>query len=485
MFVRSIRAVLVAALATGALTAGALPAQAQPDQPDRNVTYRVVPYVIADQRYVGHPDVLIKEVREHGNLDRLGISPATADGPSRITRPTSAAAEPTNYVVDSSRFPGGRIPDDSYDYAKREECDANPATSNDAGWIKNRFSYCQRQQLFMPAFECTIIPWRCTLVGTYTSTNTLIGYGKAGGHEDWPSFRWADFRLSVENIIATGPFARSGAELSAAIECDGDYHDNPQFNDREACYPDENTETEKSIGDWKRDGAAHFDLASQALPPDPHWGEQIATGVFHIEYEFSLPWFFQFIDTESPEGGMRFDSAWYLQSNKLGSVFDRSVPGMSYTKADAAVTGVAEHLEQARANPAATLPAQPDKHLAGGSPADPLHRLPGTAGVGDERYNDNRRIVSNYCATKEMQDLKATLPVDQGPYDCDEYAFASTYEGAGRFLYPKPGGSPQFERHYSVRWVNSTVNQEAGRRLGRWYDNDRLLDNDAFYVPIR
>lgn len=75
---------------------------------------------------------------------------------------------------------------------------------------------------------------------------------------------------------------------------------------------------------------------------------------------------------------------------------------------------------------------------------------------------------------------------EEGPYDCDEYPMASTYEGAGRHLFPDdPYGGAQYERPYSARWVNSEVNQEAGRRLGRWYDVDRLLDQDAFYIPVR
>jgi hypothetical protein len=467
-----------------AMTTGALPAQAE-----TKVTHKIVPYVISDPELIDRPDLLIKEIQARGNLDRFGVKPATSDGPSTITRPGRAQlADPPSYVVDSSRFPNGRIPDDIYQYATRSECDGNAATENDAGWIKNRYSYCQRHRVFMPAFECGIFPPRCRLTGVFTSRNTLIGYGKVGGHEDWPSFRWADFRLSVDEIFTSGPFSGRGADMTAAIECDGDYADDdgPIENDDHACYAHENTETEKSINEWRLDPGAYFDIASQAIGSNPAYGTQIATGVFHIEYEFDLPWYVQFIDTESPEGGMRFDSAWYLQSYKLGSVFDRAVPGMSYTKTDAAVGKVAEHLEEARANPAATLPTQADKHLSGGSPGDQIHRLPSNAGTGQtERYNDNRRVVSNFCATKLMQDLKATLPPEQGPYDCDEYAFASTYEGAGRYLYPKPDGSPQFERHYSVRWVNSEVNQEAGRRLGRWYDVDRLLDNDGFFVPIR
>lgn len=72
-------------------------------------------------------------------------------------------------------------------------------------------------------------------------------------------------------------------------------------------------------------------------------------------------------------------------------------------------------------------------------------------------------------------------PPTGGPFDCDEYALASTYEGAARFLYE----GVRYEFDYSVRWVNNSENQEAGRRIGRWYENDRILDREAFFIPIR
>ncbi|MFE0804072.1 hypothetical protein [Streptomyces sp. NPDC058812] len=484
-----LKAAFTGLAAAALLLVGALPAQAQSPQEDRKTTYKITPYVISDPALIADPEKLVEEVTKRGNLDRLGIKPSTSAGPSQMSKKAALAADPASYVVDSSRFPNGRIPADIYDYTNWEECGANSdAASQDAGWIKNRYSYCQKHLLFMPAFECGLFPPQCKISGVYSSTNTLIGYGKVGGHEDHPNFRWADFRLKVENIVTTGPFAGSGADLSAAIECEGTYTDeDSNLNDDHACYAHENEETEKTINEWRVNDEAYFDIASQAISSDPLWGEQIATGVFHIEYEFDLPWYFQIIDTESPEGGMRFDSAWYLQSHKLGSVFDRAVPGMSYTKSDAEVAGVAIHLEDARANPGATMPTQADKHLAGGTPGDPIHRLAQAKGEKQSfRYDENRRIVRNFCATKAMQDLKATLPENQGPYDCDEYPMASTYEGAGRHLFPnEPYGGAQYERHYSARWVNSEVNQEAGRRLGRWYDVDRLLDQDAFHIPIR
>ncbi|WP_434589660.1 NucA/NucB deoxyribonuclease domain-containing protein [Streptomyces sp. A5-4] len=488
----SLRNALLAGLSAGLLTLGVAPADAAtaPDPQDRK-TYSAKPYVISDPDLVKNPEKVVAELKAKGNLDRFGVEPATSDGPSELTgkRARSAAqlADPS-FVTDSSRFPRGSKPADIYDYATRAQCmDQNyDLASRDIGWIKNRYSYCQIHLVAIPAVECGIFPPRCRTTGVFVSRNVLIGQGKLGSYETNSESRWAEFQLNVGVISATGPFARSGADLEATIECDGNYldEDYPQ-NDGNACFGGLKESTEKSIKEWQSNGDATLDVISQASTPDVSMGEQIGTGVFHIEYDFDLPWYWQFIDTESPEGGMRFDSAYYLPEEKKGSIFDRATPGLSYAKSQPEVAGVAQHLEDARSAPDTTMPTQPGKVLHGGNAEDPIHRLAPSKGTDEQfRYDENRRIVTNYCRTKEMQDLKATLPVDQGPYDCDEYAFASTYEGAGRFLFPNDGGGPAYERHYSVRWVNSEVNQEAGRRLGRWYMNDRILDREKFFVPI-
>jgi hypothetical protein len=71
-------------------------------------------------------------------------------------------------------------------------------------------------------------------------------------------------------------------------------------------------------------------------------------------------------------------------------------------------------------------------------------------------------------------------PPTGGPFDCDEYPFASTYEGASRAQYE----GARYTNHWSVRWINRDQNQEAGRRLGRWYVNDRILDHNYFFILI-
>jgi len=457
-------------------------AEQDPAGQDSQVTRKIVPYVIADSALVKDPQRILRELEQYGDLSRLGVSPATEHAPSKIEG--RVAAEPQSYVVDSSRFPGGSKPDDVYQYAGFGECAASgSAAYNTEGWIKNRYSYCQDHLLVMPAIECSIFPPRCRVVGTFMSLNTMIGYGKAEGWDiqGLPNWRYAEFHLNVNVLTATGPFSGAGAKMEAEIECDGAYRGDPPggVDPDNACSPGGKDVTERPISEWRANPGADFDLGSEGVVPDSGAGEQIAVGEFYFDYDFDLPGLWvQILDPESPRGGMRFDSAWYNQQSTKGSVFDRAVPGFSYTKSDAAVTGAAEHIDDARANPAATLPAKPTKVLHGATPNDRLHRLPRAKSDGHrERADNNRRISTNFCRTVAMP----PQPPTGGPFDCDEYALASTYEGAARFQYD----GPQYELDYSVRWVNSDQNQEAGRRIGRWYENDRLLDNDGFFIPIR
>src|SRR5262245_36757981 len=98
---------------------------AQAEQADEKPTYKVIPYVIAEPNLVKHPDKIAAELQRAGNLDKLGVKPATGDKPSEIIGRKRAAAAPASYVVDSGRFPGGRKPDDPYQYIDATECSAN------------------------------------------------------------------------------------------------------------------------------------------------------------------------------------------------------------------------------------------------------------------------------------------------------------------------------------------------------------------------
>ncbi|MGW5481802.1 NucA/NucB deoxyribonuclease domain-containing protein [Streptomyces sp. NPDC004008] len=58
--------------------------------------------------------------------------------------------------------------------------------------------------------------------------------------------------------------------------------------------------------------------------------------------------------------------------------------------------------------------------------------------------------------------------------DCDEYPFSTTKEGA----YNANG-------NFSARALTSKDNQKAGSQLSTWYNDDRILDGDAFYVNVK
>ncbi|MGJ7907974.1 NucA/NucB deoxyribonuclease domain-containing protein [Actinopolyspora sp. H202] len=447
---------------------GRTPSSAPPGKGPR---HQQQTWLINDPELVANPQRVVDTLRRTGSLDTLGVNPVTD-----MKGPVSYQQQPASYTVDSDRFPGGTKPADPYQYITEQECAANGQAVREQGWIKNRFSYCQRTLMVRRHLRCG--PRGCRLVGLFIGRPTVLGHGKHGGYPEEPTDRWAHFEFQLNPLLVTGPYR--GADFTVRFHTDGEYPDGGDWF-ADPCKIGEKDGRDDSLRSWMASDGAEIDLVSEADAPSAEQGEEIATCTFHPVYDFDMPGW----DADQPihgyESGMRFDSAWYLASSdssrQLGSVFDRTTPGMVYRRDDTPVAGVADHIGDARANPSATVPSRSDKTLEGASPQDTLRRLaPGAGQAQQDRYAANRRVVRNFCRSSNM-------PPKPGPgrYDCDEYAFASTYEGAARHNYE---GS-QHEGHYSVRWVDRDQNQEAGRRLGRWYINQRILDSDEFFVPIR
>lgn len=58
-------------------------------------------------------------------------------------------------------------------------------------------------------------------------------------------------------------------------------------------------------------------------------------------------------------------------------------------------------------------------------------------------------------------------------HSCDEYPFASTYQGASR------------NKDYTTAIVLATQNSSAGSTLGNWYADMRMIEGDEFWMYIR
>ncbi|MFE3186757.1 NucA/NucB deoxyribonuclease domain-containing protein [Streptomyces violascens] len=102
--------------------------------------------------------------------------------------------------------------------------------------------------------------------------------------------------------------------------------------------------------------------------------------------------------------------------------------------------------------------------------SDPIRRL-----YFDQTRRDRNRDTAVAVCRKEWPGYPEL------GQDCDEFPFASTYEGAARSR-PEYDGTPY--GMFSVRAINSPDNQEAGRRLGTWYGDDRIIDADPFFLRI-
>ncbi|WP_050506934.1 DNRLRE domain-containing protein [Streptomyces rimosus] len=444
-------------------------------------------YTISDPKIVKDPKKVqeVQDVFERdGNLEAIGIKPTR--GPS-APKPKAAkgirAAWERTYTTPSTKFAGGRKPADQYEYIKDPaECSAADDADNAAGWIKNRFSYCQETLILMPAVKCGLWPPGCYLQGSFIATQTLIGQGKIGGKDRSEFTRYADFDLHLDVHWINGDFTKPGAKIQAKLPCEGTWDPgNTTAKKEEACYIGTFDGRKDSPTGWKANGDTKFDLwSSTPKLPDVAAGEQVAVGKFTPELDFSLPGYGQFIPSEGEEGQIRFDSAAYNPWAKLGSVFPDATPSLRYDKSDtssAAYTGVeavARHIDEARKDPDASYPKKAGKNLPGESPLHPLHRITESAGAASkERYDENEKVRKLACNEN-------TPGAPAAGKDCDEYPFRSSTEGAARYKYE----GNEYKDDFSVRYISPEENQEAGRRLGAWYHSDRILDREAFTVTI-
>ena len=148
--------------------------------------------------------------------------------------------------------------------------------------------------------------------------------------------------------------------------------------------------------------------------------------------------------------GIRCDNSSSINSTPRGGcVYEDQVPSFRLSLSDPTVNETAAHIRDAQA--AST-------HHWGLAPSGTkLKRLTNTAQV---QRNRNRACPAN-------------VPRPPGK-SCDEFPFASTYQGADM------EGAGDF----SARMVDAQDNSRAGTKLGQAYRENRILDGDAFWVAV-
>jgi hypothetical protein len=164
---------------------------------------------------------------------------------------------------------------------------------------------------------------------------------------------------------------------------------------------------------------------------------------------------------------VRADSATYVGKHQA-AIFTQVRPYFSLRRNDQKVAGAAKHIWDAYNNPGATRPKRAGKSIPGNVNSKTfLHRV-----MNQSQSDSNRGASKAWC----VKEFGADYPKN-GTYDCDEFPFASVREGT------KTGAQQGGRADFSVRPVLSGQNQEAGRRLGLYYINDRILrPDDPFQV---
>ncbi|GAV38199.1 NucA/NucB deoxyribonuclease domain-containing protein [Streptomyces acidiscabies] len=181
----------------------------------------------------------------------------------------------------------------------------------------------------------------------------------------------------------------------------------------------------------------------------------------------------------------RWESAPYLANSTGGGKPDtKGAATFSYlptltlsAKAGADERAEAQHIREAFLVPKDTKPYMSAKKVPGQTAGDPLHRT-----VSTDRNDKNRAEAVKQC--KRYWGANYT---DGGTKECDEYPFASTYEGAAQSSYDAEAKKFNF----SAKPIAKADNQAGGLILKSFYAKNRILDGfdgadelDGFIVEI-
>lgn len=345
---------------------------------------------------------------------------------------------------------GWTPPPFKYDPITKEECLKNPAGGSEKGWTKNRYAFCRAGKFDYGQVICK--GWwpfqRCTLYRVQYIL-TLIGKGSNGKRE-------VDYDYYVDVIQVTHP-KMNGAKLKIDVNCEA-------LVNAGDCKEDPSTPAvERTVAQWKKKNHGVKKLYSTPPPKVDYNPDRLGYMDFWPRSVVNPPG----LPTRTQDGPrekVRFDSAEYMfvwpnQRFPHGATFTNVKPVLQYSLSEPAMNEAAQHYKDAMENPGSTVPPKANKQIPGAEDKLPLHRL--TRKHHLKEYNQNRNKTRSAC--------EKWLPNKPKDTECDEFPFASTWEGAA-FAYD----------NFSVRRIAKDDNNAAGRWLGAWYAYDRILDGKTY-----
>ncbi|CAG6391160.1 FG-GAP-like repeat-containing protein [Streptomyces cocklensis] len=324
------------------------------------------------------------------------------------------------------------------------DCDADSQSGQPGGHTIDHLTYCQaarvsaEYQVYDPETDVY------TTIGGDIFDLDTVGTTVS-------SQRSVVFQTRLSNFT---PYGENIAEVPLYISIDC----LPRFG--ETCTPSTPKQRTDTIASWMADGNTSVSFSSP-VTGNTTGDDKLSWYDFHTRIGLVGG----YKEATVPGEGFRCDSASYVGSQ--GCVFD-SVTEVWNLTMDNSVKETSAHIWKAQTYPSLTLPLSSDGSAKSipGSPASgrPLSRVKSS----DPIYGRNRGAAQRACRRYWGGNYSAN-----NTYQCDEYPFASTYQGGSN-------GPNSF----SVQVVTADDNTTAGNRLGGFYKDQRIIDSDPFYVQV-
>lgn len=326
----------------------------------------------------------------------------------------------------------------------RAQPDAHVEPGDLGGWHINRYGWCAYGEYYATGRDSGT----GEIIATLRADFTVLGYGNKG-------VRQFDYLVQLDNIVADGNIAWDRSVLKATVN--------------ECVDPQPSTTCMRlprlaNIPTWQ--AVNTYAVTFQSPDPGSGTGDNTAFASTFVDLDFSTPtqpeWNWEGGILKIAETRARYDSASYVGSPR-GAIFPEAplvfrVDGQLPDRDESA-----RHIWDALHRPMITLPSWLGKTV----PAR-LTRM----------YNPAMNDANRSKSIGQCEDFYGKY--DGSLINCDEYPFASTYEGS------KTGADRNngLERH-SVRLIDASDNQNVGRDLENTFFRElRILDGEKFDVVV-
>jgi surface antigen len=394
-----------------------------------------------------------------GQLVALAEPPA---GP-RVTTASAAAA-----VLPASD------PNAGYNYVipTADQCRNNPQAASQYGWRPNHYAYCQVYIYHWTYFNP--LP-----AATGQDRVTLIGQGSYGNDptRNGGDGRIVTFTLNVDQVQVTSGTLPAGSTLTFGMTCYGDPAGSCQTTSPPVTLPDQQWNNNSATFTYTSPDGVGYNGGGK-ISGAWNWAA-FAYGSFFWAVFPNCTGCTNNAQVNGPAGSLRFDgpgSADMPTNHQTGATFqpvdstdnqlvDTMALGYNGMYVNTSYAIAAHHYYVALNYPNSTYPLTGNKTIP-----DEFTRMFGSLG----------RILSGQVAIPLCRtvwgDRYATaygLSTDGNPLQCDEFPFASTYQGN-----PVRNGLPD-GTSMSVCPLNGPDNGSAGNALSAFYRQQRIFDGNG------